>query len=190
MLTNRVFWDNIHLGGGLEEHDRKRLTNALAAASIATPAELAAARTAGPAILTELRANRARALWTTGVNVVAGIIVLGAASSLLMTLITGQPPLLRLMGLAVVDRHGAPVSRGRALWRWLVGWTPALLWLGFLLFLLVSPFTGTVRPIKVGVAVRYSLYTLMALLAHLGSGMESPWRAWNDKLSGTYVVPR
>ena len=189
-LTNKVFWDNPHLGGGLEEHDRTRLTNALAAASIATPAELAAARTAGPAILTELRANRARDHWQMGLNVVAGLIVLGAAVSLLVILVMGQPPLLRLMGLAVVDRHGAPVSRGRALWRWVVGWTPVLLWLGVIMFIFVSPFTGTVRHIKVGAVVRCSLWTLMALLAHLGSGMESPWRAWNDKLSGTYVVPR
>lgn len=190
VLTNKVFWENPHLGGGLEESARKSLTNALVTASLATPAELAAARTAGPAILTDLRGVQTRDLWLTGLNVVAGFIVLGAAVSLLVTLVMGQPLLLRIMGLAVVDRHGAPVSRGRALWRWLVGWTPALLWLGFLLFLFVSPFTGTIRPFKVGVAVRWSLYTLLAVLAHLGNSLESPWRNWNDKLSGTYVVPR
>ncbi len=190
VLTNKVFWDNPHLGGGMEELDRKSLTNALVTASLATPAELAAARTVGPAMLTELRGVQARGVWMTGLSIVAGIIVLGAGGALLITLATGQPPLLRLMGLAVVDRHGAPVSRGRALWRWLVGWTPVLLWLGIILFLVVSPFTGTVRPVKVDAVLRYSLYTLMALLGHLGSSLERPWRTWNDQLSGTYVVPR
>jgi uncharacterized RDD family membrane protein YckC len=94
------------------------------------------------------------------------------------------------MGLAVVDRHGAPVSRGRALWRWLVGWTPVFLWVSVVFFLMVSPATGTLRTVKVDVVVRAGLYTLLAVLGHLGIVLESPWRNWNDKLSGTYVVPR
>jgi len=190
VLTNKVFWESPHLGGGLEESDRKSLTNALVTASLATPAELAAARTAGPAILTELRGVQARDLWMVGLFAVVGMIVLGAAASLLVTLTTGQPLLLRMMGLAVVDHHGAPVSRGRALWRWLVSWTPVFVWMGVVCFLLVSPFTGTIRTVKVDVVVRAGLYTLLAVLGHLGIALESPWRNWNDKLSGTYVVPR
>lgn len=190
VLTNKLFWENPHLGGGLEELSRKALTNALVTASLATPAELAAARTAGPAILAGLREVQTRDVWFAGLNVFAGFIVLGAAASFLAILVIGQPPLLRLMGLAVVDRHGTPVSRGRALWRWLVGWTPVMLWLAVIMFLLVSPFTGTVRLVKVDAVVRYSLYTLLAVLAHLGNSLESPWRTWNDKLSGTYIVPR
>lgn len=190
VLTNKVFWENPHLGGGMEEHNRKSLTNALVTASLATPAELAAARTAGPAILTELRGVQARDLWVVGLSVVTGMILLGAFASLLVTLTTGQPLLLRVMGLAVVDRHGAPVSRGRALWRWLVGWTPVFLWVSVVFFLMVSPATGTLRTVKVDVVVRAGLYTLLAVLGHLGIALESPWRNWNDKLSGTYVVPR
>jgi hypothetical protein len=66
VLTNKVFWENPHLGGGMEEHNRESLTNALVTASLATPAELAAARTAGPVILTELRGVQARNLWVGG----------------------------------------------------------------------------------------------------------------------------
>ena len=190
VLTNKVFWDNPHLGGRLEEYDRKSLTNALVTASLVTPAELAEARSAGPGILSDLRALQVRQLWGVGLNVAVVALWVGMAVSLLCTLLLGQPPLLRLMGLVVVDRHGAPVSRGRALWRWLVGWTPLLVWVAIILFLATATSTGLVHPIKVEAVVRYSLYTLMALLAHLGSSLESPWRTWNDKLSGTYVVPR
>ncbi|MFM8469443.1 MAG: hypothetical protein ACKODH_05655, partial [Limisphaerales bacterium] len=190
VLTNRLFWESPHLGGWLDEPDRQFLTNSLMLAHTATPTELASARTAGPKLVAEAQASHARQLVTLGSNVVMGLLVFGGMVSGLVALITGQPLLFRLMGLALVDRHGVPASRGRALWRWVIGVVPLAVWLVVVSLLLVNPWTGAPLAIKTVNLVRCGAISLMAVLSHLGSIGERPWRAWTDKLSGTYVVPR
>src|ERR1035438_8545096 len=56
----------------------------------------------------------------------AGVLVCGAAAFALVELLGpvafGQSPILRLFGIAVVNRRGRPATRLRMLWRWALVW--------------------------------------------------------------------
>lgn len=185
VLTNETFWSHPHLGRTLMDHEREFLTNALAEAQSATDIEHAGKRGTAEQMIRKWAGVDQRHAMNTGFLMFAGWLLLGMGASFVSVLIIGQPPLLKLMGLAVVNRHGRPVSRRRAVWRWLLAWLPVGLML-LLGLLAISPDTGpTAR------SLRHLLFINLAGLMAVLSELEShPWRVWFEKLSGTYVVPR
>jgi hypothetical protein len=94
--------------------------------------------------------------------------------SLTWTLLAGEPPLLRMLEIAVVDREGAPASRLRVIWRSVVLWT--IVSSGFGVLILVATW-GRPR-----FAVVLVLYWLVLLF--------TAERGLHDKIAGTWLVPR
>ena len=82
--------------------------------------------------------------------------------------------LLSACGIAVVTRDGKPASRLRALWRGLLAWAlvPAAFWLG----------------IRLGVGVGVGVGVLF--LAGAAWAVANPTRGLQDRIAGTWLVPR
>jgi hypothetical protein len=82
--------------------------------------------------------------------------------------------LLSACGIAVVTRDGKPASRLRALWRGLLAWAlvPAAFWLG----------------VRVGVTVGVGVGVLF--LAGAAWALARPTRGLQDRIAGTWLVPR
>ena len=88
------------------------------------------------------------------------------------------------MGFAVVNRHGLPVSRGRAIARWAAGWLSVFAVIAGIALLVEHPGPSTAGKFKI---ISFVLFLAGCALVHL---FERPWQAWFEKISGTYVVPR
>ena len=87
--------------------------------------------------------------------------------------------ILRLAGITFVRRDGAPASRLRIFWRALVAWCP--LALTFVLFAAQRPYTG---------ALLRSVLSAILLLALVIFSLAFPDRGPQDRLAGTWPVPR
>ncbi|HET9943724.1 MAG TPA: hypothetical protein VFR05_10300, partial [Terriglobia bacterium] len=106
--------------------------------------------------------------------------------SVLWSLIVPGGILARFVGLAVVTRDGAEISRWRSLVRVLIAWSPAIIWL---IVLAASPrIQGWVpNPSSpVGIAIP----TLGVLAAGALWAIVRPVRGLQDHLAGTWIVPR
>jgi hypothetical protein len=92
----------------------------------------------------------------------------------------------RLLGLAVVNRQGREIGRGRSLVRTALAWLPAFVWLAYLA---VSPrvqgFVPTPNAPLMGMTI-----TLVLLAAGAAWTIARPARGPHDRLAGTWVVPR
>ena len=93
---------------------------------------------------------------------------------------------LRAFGAAVVNRHGEPASRFRTLWRAIVTWVPAgVLSLVFLVFkngrAVPSPDVRSLILPSLGMALLVAGAVWTAL---------HPSRSIQDRLAGTWIVPR
>ncbi len=189
-LNNPAFWSNPKLGGSLGGGEREFLTNALAQARAATAEEFRAADTLlHPQIAKAASDDRWMAPMI-GFQTIAAMLLLCGLISLVATVALGQPPVLRLLGLMVVNRDGMPVSRLRVVWRWMVGWAPVLAVVSIFFFTVALATTAVVpgiTPRTLKFPVKLSLLCLIGVLATLRS---HPWRGWPDRLTGTYVVPQ
>ncbi len=79
---------------------------------------------------------------------------------------------LRAFGVAVVTSDGVEVSRVRAVWRAVAAWS----WVP------LHVVAATIGHGQGGVA--------LLTVAGLASAAFSPPRGWQDRLAGTYIVPR
>jgi uncharacterized RDD family membrane protein YckC len=104
----------------------------------------------------------------------------GVALTLLLGLLSaaavGGGVLLRAFGIAVVTANGKPASRLRAFWRALVAWSPlfAAMWL------------------PLGVSARHAAgdSVVVLFLAGVAWAVTHPTRGVQDRLAGTWLVPR
>ena len=98
--------------------------------------------------------------------------------------------LLRALGIAVVTNAGDEASRLRTLWRGLVAWSPA-----------VACFVAAMRaalllPSDVSFTSRdYAALTVAGMIGALFAvgatfAALNPERGWQDRLAGTWLVPR
>jgi serine/threonine protein kinase len=152
-----------------------------------SPADADAAEAATRATLDERSAKEGAA---TGLAIAIALpstaLLFCAALAILSSLIVRGGIMVRLLGLAIVDRRGLRVSRLRGLGRALIAWSPALV-LGAhfgVARLLRQSFEETFLAIwlvllTMGVAVAGTLWTI----AH-------PTRGWHDRFARTWVVPR
>jgi hypothetical protein len=105
--------------------------------------------------------------------------VLAAVCSVAAALLFRGGLLLRALGIAVVRRDGADASRGRMLWRACVAWS----WLP----LGVGAFSGL--KLLTGWPAATAIVGLLILGAVVWSAAR-PGRSLQDRLSGTWLVPR
>ena len=125
-------------------------------------------------------------LWTTALATAAVTFVVVVPFALLSGFLARGGLTLRAFGAAVVNRRGEPASRFRTLWRATVTWAPAgILSLVFLVF---KSGWATANP-DPRVLILPSLG--MALLA-AGAAWTAfhPSRSIQDRLAGTWIVPR
>jgi serine/threonine protein kinase len=98
-------------------------------------------------------------------------------------LITGSGFTFRPFGAMLVNARGKRASRIRAFWRAIVTWSPVVLTLVLFAF---EPSTRDIRaPV---VALQYAL--MLAMAAAAVWAIVHPSRSIQDRLSGTWIVPR
>jgi hypothetical protein len=93
---------------------------------------------------------------------------------------------MRLLGLAIVDRRGHLVSRWLSFVRALVAWAPTLVmwsWFGVSMALGRSFEQTFAAVLLVALAFAVSVAGAIWTIAH-------PSRSWQDRATGTWVVPR
>lgn len=125
------------------------------------------------------------------IGIGVGLFVSGVAAfiDLIGTLAFGVFPMLRLFGIRVVNRVGAPVSRLHLLARWLLVWPPIIVAL-----IIVSGFAhyiadGDFRPPIAVLGVGISLALILALDAAFIYAVLRPSAGLQDRLSRTRLVP-
>jgi hypothetical protein len=123
-------------------------------------------------------------LWATALAVASGTLWIVVPFAFIGALIARGGFTLRGFGAALVNRRGEPVSRLRALWRAMVTWSPAIA-LPFLFFLAKTQSENlsalTLIPPSLGMAFLIAGAVWTAL---------HPSRSIQDRLAGTWVVPR
>jgi hypothetical protein len=122
-------------------------------------------------------------LWSVALASAVGSFVVTIVFSGLGALVTGSGFTFRPLGAALVNRRGKRASRLRALWRAAVTWTPMVV---TLIVLKRSP-----QPPAASVGLLAVQTTLVALVAAAAVwAIDHPSRSLQDRLSGTWIVPR
>jgi hypothetical protein len=179
-----AFWDDRRtraLVGPL----RPLALRALANHPAVTPQETAAAAAGSRALLDEPGLMKARQMGLGLLFALPAAALLASAAVALVSALMARGLLLRLLGLAIVTRRGAEISRSMALLRALVGWLPVLaVWM----YAAVSLRT-------VGFPEAFASYQVVApLLACAAAGaiaaVVRPQQAWQDRVLRTFIVPR
>jgi hypothetical protein len=106
-------------------------------------------------------------------------------NAIISTVIVRGGVVFRLMGLAVVTRHGREVSRGRSIARVLVAWSPALIWMFSLGTSPVDRILEGHTSTAVGLGAALSVMAVGAAWSVL-----TPRQGPHDWVCGTRVVPR
>ena len=184
LLTNSTFWADPELGRQLITEEREYLTNAVELVKVTDLTELKAARKQGRQIVHWVVGSDHEIAMESGQMLFLILYSIGALVSLFSVISIGQPPLLRLMGLAVVNRHGRPASRGRVIARWAAGWLSVLAMIAGIAFLIEQPGPSAAGRFKI---LSFFVFLSGCALVHL---YERPWQAWFERITGTYVVPR
>lgn len=122
-------------------------------------------------------------LWGLAITVGAGSCVVTILLSVLGALVTGSGFTFRPFGVALVNARGEPVSRVRALWRAAVTWAPAVVLLVSLKFNPKAP-DYDVRLLLLQTSI------VAGLAAAALWAIARPWRGMQDRLAGTWMVPR
>ena len=124
-----------------------------------------------------------RGFWLVALASGAGSAVVPMFAAAFGALITGSGFTFRPFGAALVNRRGARASRVRALWRWAITWAPIC---AVLVVIKMSP-----EPPNYSVAWLTLQTALVALIAAAAVfGVYHPSRSLQDRLSGTWIVPR
>lgn len=152
-----------------------------------SPAEAAVAAEAARATLEE---EEARSGAATGLAITmalpSGVLLLCAVLALVSSLLVRGGVLMRLLNLAIVDRRGHLVPRWLSFLRAVVAWSPTLAmwtWFGASMALHRS-FEQTFAAVwLVALTFAVSLAGAVWTIAH-------PSRSWQDRIAGTWVVPR
>jgi hypothetical protein len=123
------------------------------------------------------------ALWAITLAVATGMFVIVVPFALFGAFVWRGGPTLRAFGAAVVNRHGEPVSRLRALWRAMVTWSIA----AALPFLFKT--SGDVTDAAAGTLILQSLLLGLFIAGAVWAAL-NPSRSIQDRLAGTWIVPR
>jgi eukaryotic-like serine/threonine-protein kinase len=111
--------------------------------------------------------------------IAGGVLIWVGVFSLFCAIAFRGGALLRLLGIAVVTRTGADASRLRVLWRAIVAWAPCVIGgIGMSFLVLIVP-----MPAAIGIVV-----TIVVALVIWSAAL--PERSLQDRLAGTWLVPR
>jgi hypothetical protein len=122
-------------------------------------------------------------LWLVALAAAAGSFVIPIFFAVLGALVTGSGFTFRPFGAALVNRRGQRASRFRALWRAAVTWAPMVV---VLIVIKASP-----EPPNYRVSVLALETVLMVLIAGAAVwAVYHPSRSIQDRLAGTWIVPR
>lgn len=121
-------------------------------------------------------------LWYTGLAVCAGTMTIPMLLAGIGALVTGSGFTFRPVGAALVNRQGKRASRFRALWRAVMTW-----WL-VIPVLVLTAFTK--RPNYRISVMLVQTAILIGILAAAAWAIARPTRGIQDRLSGTWIVPR
>jgi len=119
--------------------------------------------------------------WITGIFL-AGLMVFLACFGLLSALLFRGGLALRLLGIAVVTQDGQ-ASRVRAFWRAVIAWSPAVL--SALVLTVGNP--GPSAPL---VWLFVEAASVILFLVGIAYAVRHPERGLQDRLAGTWLVPR
>jgi hypothetical protein len=122
-------------------------------------------------------------LWAIALGVVSGMLVAVVPFALVGALVMRGGFTIRGFGAAMVNRHGQPVSRFRALWRAIVTWSLVcavmLLFKGGDTATNIDPRLLILQTLGVGLVVAAAVWTVL-----------HPSRGIQDRIAGTWIVPR
>ena len=122
-------------------------------------------------------------IWLVALASAAGAFVMTIVFSMLGALITGSGFTFRPFGAALVNRRGQRASRFRALWRAAVTWTPICV---TMVVVKLSP-----DPPNYRLDLLVLETALMASFAAAAAwAVYHPSRSIQDRLAGTWIVPR
>jgi hypothetical protein len=123
------------------------------------------------------------AVWETALAVASGLFVVVVVFALFGAVLARGGFTLRAFGAAVVNRRGEPAARLRCLWRAVVTWSlvPVMI--------MVLGTKASIEGAAVGTAI---LHSLPAALFAAGAvwAILHPSRSIQDRLAGTWIVPR
>ncbi|HEX6975801.1 MAG TPA: protein kinase [Vicinamibacterales bacterium] len=170
------------------QRDAAVARRALARPRDTSPAKLAEADRAVADLIekdTESREllSRPVPLWRLLAVVTGGAAAFVAALSLLGALLFGSGFTFRALGAALVTRDGRPASRVRALVRAVFAWSPIAL------YLVLVRITPSKAPATVLSASAYTLVIVLLIAGAVYAALR-PSRALQDRLAGTWIVPR
>ncbi len=199
IITNDAAWERPGLLDEIPEPTRFLLEQALIGHLPPNTANLEEAARVLPERIQELeRQTRLVPIWVLlGSGIMVGLFF--ALLELAGALVFRQSVLLHLFGLALMDRAGQPATRLRLLWRWILTWG-LLGAVGFLaagssaLGIAVDLFPveemGDLAASSRGLAWTLGLAFAVLLLAATISTLLHPSRSLQDRLAGTWLVPR
>ena len=186
MVTNPRFWSDPLTAGFLGRH-RRQIERIVAERPRVSADELAAATaTVGPFLKRQARLRQtAREMnpWTTALRGVPFLFALTAIVAVLSAWLFRGGLFLRALNIAVVTKNGEPISRLRALWRGLGAWGVFIV---PLLIFSAVPHPGSPDPGLVVTALAQCTFGL----AGAAWAVVSPERGLQDRIAGTYLVPR
>jgi hypothetical protein len=122
-------------------------------------------------------------LWVIAMASAAGTSMVTVFLSMLGAIVTGSGFTFRPLGAALVNTRGQRASRVRALWRSIVTWAPMC---ALMIAVKLSP-----KPPDYRVGLVLVQVALMAVVAAgIAWAVHRPSRSIQDRLSGTWIVPR
>ncbi|HTM24949.1 MAG TPA: protein kinase [Vicinamibacterales bacterium] len=167
---------------------RARARHALDAHPVRSVDDVRRADAAVSQLMDEQRSGLSRlstwtGLWVLAIAISSGTFVITIVMSALGAAVTGSGFTFRPFGARLVNRRGQPASRVRALWRSGVTWTPV--------FATLALFTFTPKPPDYRPAILLLQTSLMlGMIAAAVWAAYHPSRSIQDRLSGTWIVPR
>ena len=193
VIGSEKFWDHPDLGRSLNAGKKGFLGDASRLAADTSEEEVRQVRDTPSAPARIPLLSPWHASLHDGIFIVSYFLVTVAIASLVAIILLGQPLLLRLFGLSVVSQSGGVASRGRLIWRWVLGWglpVGAVLVLYYRMDPRLDMNLGVTGPL-LGPALT-KVYILLVILAiySLQRLCVRPSEGWHDELSRTYVVPR
>ena len=187
VATNEAFW-RAQPTLTYQNNMRKHLREAIEKFSDADAQTVAQAeRDVTRRIAKRQRSEKFSFIW---VGIGVGLVVAGVAAfvDLFGTLAFGTFPNLRLFGIRVVNRFGAPVSRLHLLARWFLVWPPAVMAILVVAMIAKATTDGDLKlPLVAGFGIALALMLAIDVLLFLA--VLRPSGGLQDRLSRTRLVP-
>ena len=187
MIERSDTWNNPNIKIGANG-GRERARRAIERRRVRTPEQVRRAEATAAPILSEqaeglAKLSNARALAGIVVATFGGTFIAIAVFAAIGALITGSGFTFRAFGAALVNRKGKRISRVRGLWRVLVAWSPMIA-LFFAFKFGPDIMKGSYAFLLVDLAL------VIVLAAGAAWAILRPARGIQDRLSGTWIVPR